>query len=173
MFIPPLKYGGIEFSPVSAWHIALLMQDENPLWIGGDVSKEHILSAMVYLTAKYPDNVLDEAFFKPRSLKMAEVMTENGYEKTMDVLLQHIEDSCKMPMVFNIDEKSGKQSYVPLPFRLVSVALSRIPGLSQADAWNMPFSRLVCYILSINDGISVHIADEAKIEQLRAMQKGA
>lgn len=138
LYEPP-KVLGKTLRGFSAFHALMLEAVQSPFMVGGKADLQDLILAVRICAHRWADRakIKDTDAIKTwgKHIKRGDFI---GARQTFDLYLA---ESFKMPEFWN---KSGSSLRANFAFHLVTFGM-RILGLSEADAWDTPIARMVCY----------------------------
>jgi hypothetical protein len=182
LFVQPRAVLGRQLLPLSAYHVAALSLLGSPFFHGGTVDHNDVILAVFACSF---DSVNGPPSLFPLDVqgitKWAETASAYDPARARVELDAHIEDYIgMMPELWPRDnDKSVKTSGVPLAFHAVATVLQNMHGITEYEAWNMPFNRLVGYKCAILEGQGFDVKTEherdlmARLEAAQAAEKAA
>jgi hypothetical protein len=96
--------------------------------------------------------------------------TNKVFDPAKEGFETYIANYTSFPRFWSPDSE-GRVSGIPAPFLAVSYVLRRMTGLSEVEAWDMPYSRLICYKCAIQEEFGYYVRtpeEQAASEILKA-----
>ena len=168
---PPVILGR-QMRPFSAYHGLALSVLDSPFFASGTASTEDVIVAVWVCGTAWGDggglrldgDGLDAVMDWGRTVGQFEVAT------ITDALTSYMDDYMTVPRM--MAPSGASSSHVPVYFKLVATFLAHYSGFTEADAWNLPFNRLCCYLAArAEDNGSKLMTDEQKavLERIDAL----
>lgn len=162
MWAPRAKVLGKTLRPVSAYHLTALAFLESPFYCGGTPQPSDILAAICLLETEW-QNGMDQVAAVDMEMvqewgatlgKLDWSEAEAGVQAHINFYLD------ELPEMWIENGKPTKPSALPYPALFVSAVLIHMPGIPEADVWNMPFHRLAAYRAAIAENNGYEIVGE-------------
>ena len=172
LFVQPPCIMGRQLKPFSAYHVAALQAMRSPFVAGGPVTWPDVAEAVHILCYDSIDGPA-ALFPEPDLAPIIESAGGLDLDATVADLDTYLSDCLDEPEIFLPAKEGEKGSGLPRPWLEVCLVLQNIHGISEYDAWNMPWSKLVsyrCAILESKGGAEIEIVDDAsqKLLDLKA-----
>lgn len=161
MLVQPAVILGRQLKPFSAWHMLVLLQFDSPLLLDDlqHATPEAVIFALYVCGLSFGDG--GEAIMRPDTfLKDAEAwgrrLEDPDIAQAAIDFRTYRHNYARLPQLWSQEGKTS-QSSIPMPFKMVATVLSRVSGISELAAWDMPLNRLACYRASVaeDNGIDV------------------
>lgn len=165
---------GRQLQPFSAFHALALSSVESPFWAGGDPTVDDLVMAVHICSLSWDRR--HEIFPDVKQMKRwGRACRKERFDEHMALFTQYLGESNVYPERW---QEGGSSEIKACSFyHLVVFGMKRL-GMMEAEAWDCPMSRLVCYSEAHNEqetGKSNLISDEERkgIEVLKAEQHGS
>ena len=159
---PPVILGQ-RLRPLSAWHILALTAFKNPFIVGGEYGTSAVTQAVWICQTEFetgPSRLMDSRQLYHDCYAWASSLGDFDIVHAAEELQQYIDDYTNIPKIWK-KQKSGGNSAIVLPLRVVATVLQKFPQISEADAWNMPFCRLMAYRACYAEDVGNDLIDDA------------
>jgi len=162
VFVQPRAVLGRKLRPFSAFHAAALTLLDSPFWRGGTPDRSELIIAAYVCTLTFPHGAaaLFPELQQDKVLEFGKKCTGADFEAECTAFLDHILDYMHTPEEWTKKDSDGGKSGVPGPFLIVSIVLQHMSGITETEAWNMPFSRLVGYKTAIAESFGAKVVSE-------------
>ena len=171
LFVQPPEVLGRRLRPFSAYHAAALMLLDSPFMRGGkqDITPDDLVLAVFVCSCGFRDGP-SKLFPAPAVEELASWGHQFDFNAGLATFRQYLDDYLYLPSVWQ-PEGEGKESGVPAPFHAVATVLQHMNGLSEAEAWDLPFARLVGYKAAIAEAHGWEVVSERQEALLREVER--
>lgn len=148
---------------LSAFHVMVLQSSDSPFLIGGPVAEEDVIFFLWLCGTAYQDraSLFEEDGIKEASEWGNAVGPEWVFSDVVAEIEHYIDAYTDTPHVWSKpSEGKTRTSGIPGAFKVVADVLSHYPGISEDEAWSMPFCRAACYRASIAEDNGANIRSE-------------
>lgn len=160
VFVQPQEVLGKKLKPLSAFHLAALLIIESPfLEDVGEVGVGELATAVFICTLDFKTGP-SQLFPEPNYAKIRRWAVWNKFDFPLEqaIFEQHLMDYLNIPEIWGPDDNGPVQlSAVPSPVQVVVTVLENMHGITEAEAWDMPYSRLVGYKMVIAENMGMEI----------------
>ena len=171
LFVQPSLVMGKQLQPFSAFHAACLMLVNSPFLSGGELTHCDVSTAVYLCSLTWEDR---GDVLSPNLTSIAEWGNKHVETDMLDITKQiesHLSDCMRFPELWVKETGANSDSGVPFPFRLVATVLSNCSGITEAEAWDMPLSRLAGYRACIAEDNGAEILTDRQRELIKQAQQ--
>jgi len=174
LFVQPPVVLGKQLRHFSAYHAAALMLLDSPFMTKdrAKVGSTDLVLAVYVCSHGFEDG--PQSLFPSPPLATLEewgkVTRDEDLDHELAVFEQYLADYMVLPQV-EPWEHGGKESGMPGPFCMVATVLRHMAGLSEAEAWDMPFSRLASYRAAVAEGSGWEVLDDRQVALLKLAEE--
>ena len=172
VFVQPREVMGRQLRPFSAYHAAALMLLDSPFILGthDGVGAQDLVLAAYVCSFGFEDG--PQVLFPEVDLGAIEAWADEcvniDFEEELQVFNAYMDDYLEAPEMWQPAKGgAGKDSGIPWPVYCVTVVLQNMKGVSEADAWNMPLSRLVAYKCAIAEQNGAEIISQDQRNRIK------
>ena len=169
---PPVILGQ-RLRPLSAWHILALSAFQNPFIVGGEYGASHVAQAIWICKTEFGTGarrLMDSRELYHECFVFAQSLGDFDVAGAAESLQQYIEDYTTSPKIWQ--KANAGTSAILMPLRVVATVMQHFQQITEADAWNMPFCRLMAYRACWAEDVGSDLVDEATrkvLDRIRAL----
>lgn len=136
---------GAQLLPLSCYHLAGLSLFNSPFCFDHpkNITPADLRLAVLICSYGFLDGP-EHLFPSPDKKEIGAISRKMRFASDLARFLQYFNDYTTLPEMWS-DEKRFRASAVPTPFFIVATNIAAYSGISEQEAWDMPYSRAVCY----------------------------
>ncbi len=167
---PPIVLGR-QMRHFSAFHALLLLLFDSPFFKSGIATRDDVIFAIWICGTEFRTGA--ESLFGSGMITDAEEwgksVGEWEFDQTIKDFRIYLADYLLFPSIWQ--QKGGKQSNIPWPFKLVCTILQNFSGFNEVEVWNMPLSRAACYRAAFAEDVGAELVSEKTLAIIAANPK--
>ena len=166
LLLQPPRILGVQLRPFSSYHALVLLRFDNPLVCGGDVSESDLIQAVVICSQGFSDKLFGYLSLLndhlPKIQYGARLLIHDIGRET-EAIEDYIQQYSAGPDYWA--DGDAKLSGIEPPFQVAGALLQNMPGFSEEQVWDMPFTRALAYKACIAEQHGADVVNQSDIQK--------